>query len=381
MAESQDAYTYKPSVLDALDASLSSARIGPYLARAAGDRELAIRLYLWNARLAKAFLYPLQIAEVATRNSMHRVISGVYGRDWLDADQFATATDVFPFTGASAAALHTGLDRLMWRMQRQGRTVVTSGDRVACLSFDFWSNLFRFDYEGFWIEPGRLKATFASLPDGTRRSGVMHVVKEVNDLRNRIAHHEPIHHLDLGEYFKTVLKLIEWTCPTTARWVRRHSTVQSVLDADPTKASSLPGRPLVSTNLRAPVILPPATPLNVALGSVAAARPAVALVADPTASPPFRALLPRDIMDYLAGQTAASLTLVDLAEHTVSDVLEAVAPTIVTDIDLSATTGDVKAIFFPPKTRDALRPRVIVVMDRSGPPAPVGVILHPEIPY
>jgi hypothetical protein len=71
MAESQDACAYDDELLAALEQAISPARFAPYLAAAGDDRKYAIQLYLWNARIAKAFLYPLHMAEITTRNAMH----------------------------------------------------------------------------------------------------------------------------------------------------------------------------------------------------------------------------------------------------------------------------------------------------------------------
>ncbi|GGZ32186.1 hypothetical protein [Asticcacaulis endophyticus] len=84
MAESQEIITYTRALLAALDRSLSPERLAPYLGVAAQDRKHALHLYLWNARLSKSFLYPLNMAEVAIRNAMYNAISNEYADpNWL----------------------------------------------------------------------------------------------------------------------------------------------------------------------------------------------------------------------------------------------------------------------------------------------------------
>lgn len=61
--------------LAALDRSLSSARMGPYLAAAGNEADRARELYLWDRDLAVAFLGDLAILEVALRNGPFRIRS------------------------------------------------------------------------------------------------------------------------------------------------------------------------------------------------------------------------------------------------------------------------------------------------------------------
>jgi hypothetical protein len=70
MAQSQEPITYDGTLLQALDTTLSRSRLSPYLLLANNDAVYAHQLYLWNARLAKSFLYPLGVVEVAVRNAM-----------------------------------------------------------------------------------------------------------------------------------------------------------------------------------------------------------------------------------------------------------------------------------------------------------------------
>ena len=79
MAESQAHFVYDAQTLAGLDATLSASRLKSYLKATNQDREMAIKMYLWNARMAKAFLFPLQVAEVTTRNAIHSSLSRLFG--------------------------------------------------------------------------------------------------------------------------------------------------------------------------------------------------------------------------------------------------------------------------------------------------------------
>jgi hypothetical protein len=117
------------------------------------------------------------------------------------------------------------------------------------------------------------------------------------------------------------------------------------------------------------------------LAKVISARPSIALVSDLSLSPPYRAVTAKDILAFLADKAGRQGALVDLSDHVLTDVLDATPPQPLGQIDIQATTGDVLAAFFPRKTPDALRPRVLVVTDGSASLSCVGVIAHPEVRY
>ena len=74
MGECQVPYTYDESTISAPEASLSAARLSTYLKKANGNRPLSVALYLYNVRLAKAFLFPLGVTEVVLRNAVDEVL-------------------------------------------------------------------------------------------------------------------------------------------------------------------------------------------------------------------------------------------------------------------------------------------------------------------
>ena len=55
----------------------------------------------------------------------------------------------------------------------------------------------------------------------------------LRDLRNRIAHHEPIFARELASEYQTIIEVIGWMCGDTRSWVVHHSTVLSVLTRRP----------------------------------------------------------------------------------------------------------------------------------------------------
>lgn len=179
----------------ALDRSIAPERMGPYLSSADGDHDRARLLYLWDRELSVAFLADLAILEVALRNSMSAQLTAKWGTEWYKNHDM-------PLDDRSLLALNKA-----WASINGQKT---PGKLVAQCMFGFWRGLLdkgdhagraprriRSDYEVLWrgvldkaFPGGRAQAKI----DQKRwnRDFALTVVSRVNELRNRVAHHEPL---------------------------------------------------------------------------------------------------------------------------------------------------------------------------------------------
>lgn len=216
MAESQQNYTYENKGLE-IKNSLSEERFTPYLKQADNDAEYAFRLYLYNARLAKAFLFPLHILEVTIRNRMSSVFVTDYGLNWPHEQSFRSA-----LSQESLKSLDKGISR--------SKSKNNTSDIVSELTFDFWSNLFRDEYDrSLWQ-----KNMDNLLPNSHySRSKFQNVVRDINRLRNRIAHYEPIHKEDVSSLHTQILNTIKAASNETFKWTKHHSSVNSIMRTKP----------------------------------------------------------------------------------------------------------------------------------------------------
>lgn len=124
-------FSYSEEVLDELELTLSRERLNTYM-RAVPDRdkELAVRLYVWNVALSSAFYGVLQGLEVSLRNAMHNRLSERYGPAWYRN----------PRTGLDDGGMRR-IERLRTNLAHSGLGRVTPAQIVAGLSFGLWVSL------------------------------------------------------------------------------------------------------------------------------------------------------------------------------------------------------------------------------------------------
>ena len=220
-------FLYDRNALDELEASFSSVRLSTYLKAVRGDREKALHLYTWNTAISAAFYGPLQGLEIALRNAMDRQLAACYGEAWYDN----------PATGLHAGCLER-VARAKAEAVRSGK-VADSPRIVAALSFGFWVSLLgrggrpdpaghRGNYE-MTLWRSALRDAFCHRTPLTRKQAHQ-PLNCLRELRNRIAHHEPIFARNLPEEHQRILDVTGWISPAARSWIEGHSRVAALLD-------------------------------------------------------------------------------------------------------------------------------------------------------
>lgn len=201
-------------MLSELESSLSPERLSRYLVETSGDKKKALHLYAWNTSVSAAFYEPLQAVEVVLRNAMHNRLSEAHGANWYDN---------VSLIDKNSRQLETAKSNL--RKEPGG---ANPPNVVASLSFGFWVLLLSHQYEMTLWRP-TLRKAFPHIRTIKRRQ--VHVpLKELKDLRNRIAHHRPIFFHPLRERYRDLLEVIRWISPHTKKWVAAHSRVEAILE-------------------------------------------------------------------------------------------------------------------------------------------------------
>jgi hypothetical protein len=205
-----------------IDDLLSRPRLRPYLAASAGDTEQALKLYEWNSSISGAFYESLHYVEIGLRNAMDRRLT-----DWSRRGQtnlpwyLDPQVRLTPSTRQKVAVARTSATR--------GRRVEVHGKVIAELSFGFWWSLLAAEYNRRLWQPC-LHSAF----EGPVRRGTLHSqLNELRLLRNRIAHHEPIHPQDLAGAYRRVLDVAGRISPLLRVRIESTTRVPAVLSGRP----------------------------------------------------------------------------------------------------------------------------------------------------
>jgi hypothetical protein len=205
---------------EVIQSRLSTARLASYMSVTGADLSNALELYIWNSRIAAAFLALLGDVEVVIRNAWHeqliRLSTSLNGSDFWFDNQFGLLRE------NSVQHIEDAYKRI-FRQQRRP----AANQLVAELNFGFWRFLVAKQYRTtLWPLAG--KYAFPNI-DPSQIQELSTVMGRLHDLRNRIAHHEPIHMRNLDKDFADCLWVIGGVCLTTRQWVESNSGVSGVL--------------------------------------------------------------------------------------------------------------------------------------------------------
>lgn len=167
---------------------LASPRLKTYLTPLGYEQTKdSTKAYFLLNDISQHFYVPLQLIEIALRNKIHQHISQKLRRqNWYDT---------LPVTIKSQAMVVEAK-----RLAREEITTrpVNHDDIVSRLTFGFWAYMLDKPYRNT-ADPNRLVWTdrdfltvFSGKPRGITISLVMQRLQNLNDLRNRVFHHEPI---------------------------------------------------------------------------------------------------------------------------------------------------------------------------------------------
>ena len=209
--------TLDSSQLQQLVATLTQPRLSKYLRASRNNDHQALRLYVLNTKVSAAFLADLHYVEIALRNKFDGELCAGFGPEWFKDQTFLALVDRrsqgILLKAQSDAAKH-------WPRGRP----VPPGKVIAELSFGFWHNLTDSRLEHpLWVP--YLHKAFRPRK-APKRATFNQQLEKLRQLRNRIAHHEPIFHLDLMAIHQTLRQVAQALCPATAAVMLKTSTVR-----------------------------------------------------------------------------------------------------------------------------------------------------------
>ena len=166
---------------------ISSARMSRYLIACGGNTQKAMVLYRYNLRLSQELFTVISCFEVALRNAINDKCILNLGDEWLHNGVSRGGI----FDNLNCSLTSKNINEAITKLHHN----YSHNKLVAELGFGFWRFIFaKHQYKA----TGRnLLAVFPNKPTSTptmqyNHTYIFNELTKINDLRNRIAHHEPI---------------------------------------------------------------------------------------------------------------------------------------------------------------------------------------------
>lgn len=204
---------------------LTTERLSSYLRSTNRDLAQAMRLYEWNIAASTAVLATTGMVEILVRNALDAQLVA-----WAQARGEQSWLDTAPLDQRGVDDVAKARDRATNR----GRDPELHGKVIAELSFGFWRYLVSQRYHAsLWVP-----VLHRAFPSGgsdirKRRREVEPRLVRLTLVRNRAAHHEPIHRRDLLADLRTALEVVDWVHPVAGAWVAAQSTLEQVVASRP----------------------------------------------------------------------------------------------------------------------------------------------------
>lgn len=165
-----------------LHTAISSARVLRYLNFCGNNKRRALKLYRANLMLAQKLYAVIGQFEVVLRNSIDRHYRQKYGEDWMSD---AVQPGGFLNSPGCEDSFHSVQEGIYSLKEKYSPDSI-----VARLSFGFWT--YQFSPKIFSAGGNTLLSIFPNRPFGINQKRIFQDLFKINEIRNRIAHYEPL---------------------------------------------------------------------------------------------------------------------------------------------------------------------------------------------
>lgn len=216
--------TFTSEEIQNLPLIISNPRFNTYMLATNNNVSTALRLYQWNLQISSAFIIPLQVCEIAARNGVVLALERQYGLNWHLSDSFIRSLPHPKYGYSPSIDFRQTSDKL------SRRHVLTEGKIVADLKFAFWESMLTKRHDTRLWKPYFSKAfPYADNPEvHLSRRKINQSLGQVRELRNRIAHHEPIFTRNITEEYNRIIDIIGYRCPVSSDWVQKIQSVTTI---------------------------------------------------------------------------------------------------------------------------------------------------------
>lgn len=211
---------------------VSKPRLDSYRTYWKVDPQAAVGLYMWNVEVSAEMGKLLQHLEVALRNNIHRELS-------LHVTGNASTSTAWWQVGWVAGQLTNDAWNSINTVYSKAAPATPGPDEVISrLTFGFWPNMLNWTAKQATVRmpailPGHPMSQLGANPDWSnkkaRREGLQDYF-ELKDMRNRIAHHEPLWKFAKVEQTVAGKKVIVPASTNEASSINRFARLLSIYD-------------------------------------------------------------------------------------------------------------------------------------------------------
>lgn len=201
---------------------LSVARLHTYRRATCTDQQ-AWELYLYNTELSGAYFEIIGWVEIALRNSLSNSLARLAAQQATNFGWYDLSTPWFnPWFEEKTITILTNAINKVANIPDDSKT----GKIVAELNFGFWTNLLKPYYtRTLWN-----KSFYKLFPKGINRDVVHERAKVINDLRNRVAHFEPIFREPHLRNYYQIIEFLDWLDPRYRHMVEESCRLPQVIE-------------------------------------------------------------------------------------------------------------------------------------------------------
>ena len=223
----QEEFLQSKENINSLRLTLSKSRITRYMNECNGDFTSAMRLYHWNSKISESLYIPLQMWEVSLRNRLNGFLIWKYNQKWPYNERLRRN-----LTRNDYRRLTESIERQS-QERRLSPNNVPVDPIVADLSAGFWVSLLSTSYDVPFVWRYNIQRLFPNEPRIERRDA-SNLCGSLLDIRNRIAHHEPVYHFDLANNWQNLTRILCALCVGGSSYIEANNSFQETFDARPT---------------------------------------------------------------------------------------------------------------------------------------------------
>jgi len=195
----------------------SRPRLSKYLKVTNNNELKSLKLYVINTKISSALFSDIHYIEITLRNKFDKELTTGFGAEWFKQERFLALLNPF------CQNMLIKAQNIAIRQSIKGSELLP-GKVIAELTFGFWYYFTVSMFEhSLWVP--YLHKSF--LPrKAPKRSVFNQQIDKIRQLRNRIAHHEPIFHMDLLELQLNIREVSKLLCPNITTIMNKTSTTK-----------------------------------------------------------------------------------------------------------------------------------------------------------